>query len=249
MKVAVISDVHGNLTALHAVLSAISKETDKVVCLGDVAATGPQPHETIALLKELGYPCVMGNTDESLWKGTPDEFGRRGRPREEVHRLEALDRWARSRITGSDRKRLSTFRPTITVRAGGSSMLCYHGSPRSNTERILPTTPDDQLAGAFSKREAIVFAGGHTHTQMIRRWRNSMVVNPGSVGLPFEERADGTTRNPAWAEYAMVALGERAGLGVELRRVSYSLSELAHAVKGSGMPDPEWWLADWVESN
>jgi len=246
IKVAVISDVHGNLTALQAALSAINREADKVVCLGDVAATGPQPHETIALLKELGCPCVMGNTDETLWKGTPDHFGSGGRPREEILRLKALDEWTRSRITNSDRKTLSTFKPTVTVKVGDAAMLCYHGSPRSNTERILSTTTDDNLAAVFSTSRATIFAGGHTHTQMVRRWRDSVIINPGSVGLPFEQTSDGTMRNPAWAEYATVSVGPSTGLGVELRRVRYSLSKLSRVVRKSGMPDPEWWLADWV---
>jgi hypothetical protein len=81
---------------------------------------------------------------------------------------------------------------------------------------------------------------------MVRRWRNSVVINPGSVGLPFEIDGDGTVRNPAWAEYAVLSVGPRSQFGVELRRVRYSLSKLADAVRRSGMPDPEWWLADWV---
>jgi len=244
LKVAIISDVHGNLTALETVLPAIRKEADRVVCLGDVAATGPQPHETIALLKELDLPCVLGNTDESLWKGAPDEFNRKGMSTDEVRRMKALDEWTRFQITNTDREGLSTFKPTITVRAADLAILCYHGSPRSNTEGILPTTSDDELARVFSKREANIFAGGHTHRQMVRRWRNSIVVNPGSVGLPFEQYGDGTTKNPAWAEYVMLTLGERE-LNVELRRVRYDLSKLTDAVRKSRMPDPEWWLADW----
>ena len=244
MKVAVISDIHGNLTALQAVLPAINKEADRVVCLGDIASTGPQPHETIALLKQLEYPCIMGNTDESLLKGPPEDYGRMGMPADDVRRMKVLDRWTRSRITESDRKHLSTLKPTVSLKAGGSSMFCYHGSPRSNTEGVLPTTPDDELSTIFSDREATIFAGGHTHSQMARRWMSSLIINPGSVGLPFQRDAKGKIRNPAWAEYALVSF-ERRELKVELRRVSYSLSRLALAVRNSGMPDPDWWLADW----
>jgi putative phosphoesterase len=248
LKVAVISDIHGNITALQAVLPTIRREADRVVCLGDVAAVGPQPHEAITLLKRLNYPCVMGNSDESILKRIPEDYRHRGAPADELRRLEALDTWTRSRISDSDRKQLSTFKPSITIKVGNSSLLCYHGSPRSNTERVLPTTPDEELSRIFSDHEAIIFAGGHTHSQMIRRWRNSIIINPGSIGLPFESDAEGRTRNPAWAEYAIVTFGKR-GLDVELRRVRYSLSKLARAVKKSGMPDPEWWLADWVENH
>jgi putative phosphoesterase len=245
LKIAVISDIHGNLTALQAILPAISKEVDKVVCLGDIASVGPQPHETIALLKRLNYPCVMGNTDESLWKETPEDFRRMGIPEAEARRMEALDGWTRSRITASDRKYLSTMKPTIALKAGGSSMLCYHGSPLSNTEGLLPATPDEELSRILSNRKATIFAGGHTHSQMAKRWRSSLIINPGSVGLPFQRDEEGRIRNPTWAEFAVVNFGHRE-LKVELCRVRYNPSKLALVVKESGMPDPDWWLADWI---
>jgi putative phosphoesterase len=245
LRVAVISDIHGNLTALRAVLPAVKDEADKVVCLGDVAATGPQPHETINLLRDLGYPCVMGNTDESILRNEPDDFGSMKAPEVELRRMQALDRWTRSQITSSDRKFLSTFKPTVTLRRRTFSLLCYHGSPRSNTEGILPTTPKEDLSEAFAGHTATIFAGGHTHAQMVRRWRNATIINPGSVGLPFESDAAGRTRNPAWAEYAIVTF-EGHELKLELRRVRYNLSTLTRAVRSSGMPDPDWWLADWI---
>jgi len=63
MRIAIIADIHGNLTALEAVLADLEDTgADRVVCLGDVAATGPQPHETVARLRALGCPVVMGNT-------------------------------------------------------------------------------------------------------------------------------------------------------------------------------------------
>ncbi len=62
MRVAIISDVHGNFTALETILPDI-KEADRIVCLGDVAASGPQPHETITFLRKAKWPCVMGNAD------------------------------------------------------------------------------------------------------------------------------------------------------------------------------------------
>ena len=70
-------------------------------------------------------------------------------------------------------------------------------------------------------------------------------MNPGSVGLPFESGSTGKLHNPAWAEYAMVTR-EGGDLKVELRRTKYSLSDLSEAVRNCGMPDPDWWLADWV---
>ncbi len=243
MKIGIISDIHGNLTAFQAVLPALA-DADNVVCLGDVAATGPQPHETIALLKRLGWPCVMGNADESLLKRARENFGQMSGSEEDIRKMRALDRWTRSQITDSDKKHLSTFRPTIEIEVGESVLSCYHGSPRRNRETIFPTTPDEDLVRIFSHRKASIFAGGHTHSQMSLHWRNSLIINPGSVGLPFEKDPSGRARNPAWAEYAVVTL-DGGELKVELGRVRYSLSKLSAIVRKSGMQDPDWWLADW----
>jgi putative phosphoesterase len=245
LRLAIISDVHGNLLALEATVSSIKDdEVDRTICLGDVAAVGPQPSETISLLNKLGWPCVMGNADESLAKSVKEDYARMKASRDEKERMRALDRWTRTQLSNSDRRFLSTFKPTITLRDGKNSVLCYHGSPRSNTEGILATTDEEQLAKVIGGRKAAVFAGGHTHAQMVRRFGPSMIINPGSVGLPFERGLMGKARNPTWAEYAIVTTQER-DLKVELRRVKYSLADLTEAVRRSGMPDPDWWLSDW----
>jgi len=243
LRIAVISDIHGNLTALEAILPAI-KQVDRVVCLGDVAAVGPQPRETIAFLRRMKWPCVMGNSDESLANSVLEDNKELGAPQEEERRLTALDRWTSAQLDRSDRDFLSRLKPTITIEDGRNSLLCYHGSPRSNTEGIPSTMPDNQVAEILGKRSAAVFAGGHTHAQMVRQLGSSLIMNPGSVGLPFEKNSTGKSANPTWAEYSIVTFNGQ-NLGVELRRAGYEKAVLENAVRGSGMPNPDWWLADW----
>ena len=122
--------------------------------------------------------------------------------------------------------------------------MFYHGSPRSNLERIYPTMPDDELRGCFVGQKAGLFAGGHTHAQMLRRLDGAVVINPGSVGLPFERTSSGRILHPARAEYAMVSSVDGV-LDVELLSVSYPLLDLEKAVLKSGLPDPEQWLSTW----
>jgi putative phosphoesterase len=244
LRLAIISDIHGNLVALESVLPKI-KDADRVICLGDVAATGPLPRETIALIRKARWPCVMGNTDERLASSTPEDFKRSGMPENERLRLVALDEWTMTKVSSSDRRFLAGFKPTIELHDGRNSILCYHGSPRSNTEQILSTTPDSDLAKILTAKGVDVFAGGHTHAQMIRKFGNSIIINPGSIGLPFVFNEAGRAWNPTWAEYAMVTL-TRDDMKVELRRSRYSLAALKTAVHSSGMPDPDWWLNDWV---
>ncbi len=239
-----MSDIHGNLVALKTVVTALRKQrVDRVVCLGDVAATGPQPRQTISLLKELSWPCVLGNTDESLAGPEPADYAGMAVTEDDRRRMQALDRWTREQLRDSDKRFLSAFKPTMTVGKGRSSILCYHGSPRSNKEGIPPTTEDSKLREIFGLRDAAFYAGGHTHTPMVRRFGGSFVINPGSVGLPVRRGPSGEAKNPAWAEYAILSTGVE--MGVELLRKEYSLRSLAKSVEESGMPEPSWWLADW----
>jgi len=245
LKIAIISDIHGNLVALESILSE-AKEADKIVCLGDVAATGPQPRETIDFLRKTKWPCVMGNTDEKLAKSMPEDFKRPRMPEDERLRMVALDTWTTGQLDAPAIKFLSDFKPTIEIEAENNSIICYHGSPRSNREQILPTTDEKELTKIFGAMQASIYAGGHTHTQMVRKLGRSIIINPGSVGLPYLTDESGRARNPVWAEYAMVT-STTDDLRIELRRSKYSLAALKDTVRKSGMPDPDWWLRDWIQ--
>ncbi len=240
MRIAIIADIHGNLTSLDAVLSDLAGAgVDQVVCLGDVAATGPQPHETTERLRALGCAVVMGNADAALlrpvWLSPTDE---------ESRRFAEIDGWCAAQLTPEDRAYLRTFQPTLTVSLGAEdTLLCVHGSPRSNTEGIVATTPEVTLTQMMGGVSARVMASGHTHVPYARRYRQVTLFNPGSVGLPYEMEQKGV-RNPPWAEYAL--LDWRAGaLGIELRRVPINTLSVQQAALRSGMPHGAWWASGW----
>lgn len=236
MRVAIISDIHASLVALEAVLADISREEpDKVVCLGDVAVSGPQPQEVIARLRALDYPTVMGNGDDWLLDPPPPEPQGEG-----ARRYGEIDAWCLSRLTPADLNYVSTFQPTLELALGGDQrLLCFHGSPRSNTDIILSTTPPDELDRLLSGFSATIMAGGHTHIQMIRRHGAVLLLNPGSVGLPYQRRQSSEgVRIAPWAEYAIV--GYRDGhLSVDLRRVLVDTAAVTNAMHTSGMPHAE----------
>jgi predicted phosphodiesterase len=244
VRTAIISDIHGNLVALEAVIADLrAAGIERVVCLGDVAATGPQPHQVIQRLRVLNCPTVMGNTDEWLLNPQPDSDAVA-----EAQCFEDIDRWCIQQLQPPDLDFLRTFRPTIEVGLGeGYNLIAYHGSPRSNTEQIFPTLPDAELKTALAGSHATVLAGGHIHMQMIRRFEDMLVINPGSVGLPYEQVGDGV-RNPPWAEYAVINT-EVNHLHVELRRAYYDVIPTLAAAKNSGMPHAELWVKDWDISN
>jgi len=247
MPLAVISDIHGNLVALDAVLSALAaRGIERVICLGDVAATGPQPREVIARLRELNCPIVMGNTDDWLLHPTVEE------PEEhddsDRRRLQEIDLWCAERLTAEDRAYLASFQPTVSVDLEDETqLLAYHGSPRSYDEQILPTLSSDDLDAALDGREADLYIGGHTHMQMFRRHRRSLVLNPGSVGLAIDSAPpfEGPARNPPWAEYATIDVGGQGELTVELHRMPFDVDTLRRVIFASEMPHAEWLAREW----
>ena len=232
MRVALIADIHGNLVSLEAVLADIDRRgADAVVCLGDVAATGPQPVAAVERVAAIGCPVVMGNTDEWLIQPRDEAI-----EDDDTRRIVEIDLWAHEQLTAGQRDLLRGYQPLVTL----DGLLAYHGSPRSNTEVLLPTTPDAELTAMLSGHREPVLAGGHTHLPMLRRHHGSLVINPGSVGMPFEQ-VDGGFRNPPWAEYAIVDDGQ-----VEFRRVPVDVGVVTAAALASGMPNASWWVKDWA---
>lgn len=242
MSLALISDIHGNLFALEAALAAISKQAvSDIICLGDVAAFGPQPRQVLARLQELNCPIVMGNTDE--WLLDPQPHPVRD---EDSEKVTAVELWAAHQLTPADKSFIQTFQPTISHQLTATiNLLCFHGSPRSNTEIIKATTAETDLAPAFNGHAATILAGGHTHTQMLRRYNQSYLINPGSIGLPWESKNGSTNiRNPSWAEYALVQV-QGSQPSITFHRVQYDTSPLIKVARQCGMPHADWWTQDW----
>ncbi len=246
MRIAVIADIHANLIALDAVLAEISvQEIDTSVCLGDVAGLGAHPREVLDRLRALACPVVMGNADEFLLDPSLLDPARHPKADQRTRRMHEMERWAAEQITPAHRTYIRTFKPTVEVPLGeDASILCYHGSPRSNWDDIRASTSDTEMVSLLGYRRTLVMAGGHTHEQFVRRLDQSIVINPGSVGLPYETLAGGDYRNPPWSEYAVVtADGDR--LAVELRRVPVDQAAIREALVASGIPHAQWWAADW----
>jgi predicted phosphodiesterase len=243
MKTVVISDIHGNLTAFDAVLRNLEEESyDKLVFLGDAAATGPEPHEVIARLRSKNPICIMGNTDEWLLNPILRE-----NPDAEVKVVEDIDFWCAKQLTDSDRDFLRSFKPMTRVGIGGDAMLlAYHGSPKSNREGIPPVGTPEELESVLLGERATVMAGGHLHVQMFRRHQDSILINPGSVGLPIERNpSTGRVRIPPWSEHAVISF-EGGRLDISMRRVPLSQDDVTKSIAGSSMPHKEEFLQRWT---
>ena len=239
MRLAIISDIHGNLHSLELVLTDLEQaNVDQVVCLGDVASLGPQPREVIARLRELKIPTIMGNHDNYLLN---PELTESHHPW-----LRELELWCWRLLSEDDLDFLSSFQPQISFPLDqNTSITCFHGSLRSNEEFLFPDTPSETLDEIFTGQDMKLFASGHTHVQMLRQHKGLTLLNPGSVGMPFEyptPRPD--MRAFLRAEYAIVDMTD-GRLTFDLRRIPIDLEQLAKATLSSGMPDGERWLKAW----
>jgi putative phosphoesterase len=238
VRVALIADLHGNLAALDAVLAELERDRfDELVCLGDVAV-GPQAAAIVERVAELGCKVVLGNWDAWFLDGIPMLDGEVGR------RLTEMAVWWSQQLSEDHRERLRAFRQAHRLElGGGNSLLCFHGSPRSYDDLILAETTDAELEAMLAGSTESVLAGGHTHLPLVRRHRGALVVNPGSVGLPFRQEP-GVVRVARWAEYALVDADDDA-LTVELRRTRYDVDAYLELARASGVPHSEWWVGCW----
>jgi predicted phosphodiesterase len=238
MRVALISDLHGNAVAFRAALADVERhDVDLIVSLGDVAQGGPQPKECVDLLRELGCPCVYGNSDDFL---LTLDFGADPVDDEDQKRRQLeTAAWSREQLGAEGLEFLAGFQPT--VQAG--RVLCCHATPSSNEDVILPDTDRAELAKVLEATDAEAVAAGHVHLQWLRRVGAKLWFCVGSVGLVYEDKQppDPVPFQP-WSEYAIVD----DGLAVTFRRIPFDVEELIDAARSSDFPYVDRWASMWL---
>jgi predicted phosphodiesterase len=235
MRIAAISDVHGNLLALEAVLTDIAAQSaDVVVNLGDLLSGVVQPRETADRLMQLALPTVAGNHERQLLTYAPERMG-------------VSDRLAHESIDDRHRAWLAGLPRTLEV---GDGVLAFHGSPTDDLVYLLETV-DPSGARPATEAEVVERLGaaahvplllcGHTHLQRsMRLATGAFVVNPGSVGWPaydddhpYPHVMEAGTPH---ARYAVV--DDRSGRWeVAFRSVGYDWDAAARIADGNGRPD------------
>jgi putative phosphoesterase len=233
MQLAVISDIHGNCFALELVLDDIRRQgIEQIVCLGDAVQGGAQPAQTVACLRALNCPIVMGNAD--AWLLTGQETS----PAEKVSEQQlAVRDWSLAQLSADDVSFIRQFAPTIELLPGANQkLLCFHGSPRSFDDIILPDTTDEVVYQLLDGWDATLWTGGHTHTQQLRRVDQGWYFNPGSVSLAYNwGRSRQQIQVDPRADYAIVSTTGDA-FGITFRHVPFDVDRLAQIIRTSGRP-------------
>jgi len=217
---AVFSDVHGNLSALEAILADIERRgVARTFCLGDLVGYGPSPNEVALLVRDRAIPCLMGNYDQGIGFETGD-CGCVYKTDEQRAEGAVSLVWTQAAVSVEVKAYLRTLEDHFVLRAPAGDMLAVHGSPRRINEYLF----EDRPASAMERmaREypypAILF--GHTHVPYARRVGETTLVNVGSAGRP----KDGDWR-VCYALLDPARLGEGEAL-VELVRVPYDYERL-----------------------
>jgi putative phosphoesterase len=227
MKTAILSDVHGNLTALEAVASAIDAEApDAVVVGGDLVGNGGRLADVIDLIRSRGWPCIAGNTDEMLWQ--PERIDAlAGRMPHMARLFEVLRGDIALAIRSIGPNRLQWLRD-LPTQWTGERIAVVHASPNDKWRSPASgSAPDSEFVETYGSlgRPLVVF--GHLHVPFVRRLDSMTVANSGSVGMPY----DGDTR----AAYLVIDDDE-----IAIRRVAYDIDAEVASRVASGYANAQW---------
>src|SRR5437867_24740 len=220
MRIALLSDVHGNLAGLRAVAAALAREgpLDHVVVAGDHLLGGPRPRETWQALVASGWTLLRGNEDERLVAERAEDVPNPGDPRYR-RALIAGHAWARAALDPATLRALAALPPSYRLATPAGDLLVVHATPHSAHGLAgAPATPLAELAAMYAGTGAAAIAFGHYHQSFVRPTPFGLLVNVASVGLPRD-------RQPLAAYTILTPTAE--GWVVEQRHVPYDAAEEA----------------------
>lgn len=227
MRVAVLSDIHGNLTAFEAVLAELQRlAPDVVLHGGDLADTGSSPVEVVDRIRELGWQGVMGNTDQMLVDPESLETfaSQSAAPAALWNTVREIAQETRSRL---GEQRLAWLRTLPLIQYSAGIIALVHASPQSYWRAPPEDASEAMLEEVYGVLDQPVVAFGHTHRPFVRGIGQRRLANSGSVGLPY----DGDPR----ASFLLFEDGVPS-----IRRVAYDMERELRALAASGMPGAAW---------
>jgi putative phosphoesterase len=232
-RIALFSDVHGNLPALDAVLRDIERSgLDGVYCLGDLVGYGPDPAGAVDRVRGLGIPTIRGNYDDGVGKRL-GQCGCYYATDQAKSDGAASYRFTDAALDDADHDWLAGLPDSIRFRDGDARVLLAHGSPRKINEYLLLDRSDEQLERLALQAEADVVCIGHIHIPYHRSIETTAgtvhYISDGSVGKP----KDGDWR-ACWTELALDGAG---GAQATFHRVEYDIDSVSQAMREAGLPE------------
>jgi putative phosphoesterase len=184
MRIGIISDIHGNLPALEAVLQDIKgRRLDAVYCLGDLVGYAPFPNEVTERIRAEGIPTIVGNYDDGVGFDR-DECGCAYRDPIERQLGDQSFAWTQAHATAENKAFLRTLVKEIRFEADGKRLLLVHGSPRKINEYLFEDRPVSSFQRLAASSDADIIVFGHTHRPYTKLVDGVLFVNAGSVGKP-----------------------------------------------------------------
>jgi len=235
MRIAIISDIHGNQLALEAVLEDFASQpaVDQLVIAGDLCLNGPCPRQVIETVESLHCPVLQGNVDMEVVTQAPEKG--------EKKRNTAA--WTREQIGQAGIDYLASLPLAHRIsNSHGSDLLIVHANPLNLEDAIFPNASDSTLehllGGLDDNIGAMAF--GHLHIAYTRRWRHLFLVDVGSCGLPRDE-------DPRAAYGILSSQGN--GWEAEIRRVPYDVQAVVKQIKTCGMPNVDKRIKTLLEAS
>lgn len=233
MRIAIVSDFHGNRTAFEAVLADLQQTSpDLILHGGDLADGGASPVEIVDRIRDLGWPGVVGNTDEMLFR--PESLQEFARESPQLQPLFAvIEEMAAATRAALGEERLAWLRDLPRIQIHGP-MALVHASPESLWRAPAPEASDAELASVYSPLGRPIAIYAHIHRSYIRNVSGMIVANTGSVSLSYDGNRSA----------AYLLLDESQPV---IRRVEYDVDSEIAALSNCGLPHTDW-IAKILES-
>jgi putative phosphoesterase len=219
MRVAIFSDIHGNIRGLDACLADLEAQggADVLVGAGDFCMDGPRPREVLERLSEIGAQCVRGNTDRYI---------------SDTHIYDDEEAeplfWQREQLGDSWLQWMRELPFSLSLGGSQNALLVVHANPKQDDVHIWPDAPDAFLETIVEGVAEKTIAFGHLHLPYVRMWRDRLFVCVASAGLP----KDGDAR----ANYAILTQRD-GGWEAKLRRVDFDVDKVVRDIEKSGIPE------------
>ncbi len=215
MLAGLIADVHSNVVALKAVLSALDEMgVKKILHAGDIIGYNPYPNETIELFRKNNIISVLGNHERGLISGDTSDFN--------PYAQTALE-WTKDNLSPENLNYISSLKNRESISIDRKRIVLIHGSPRDVDEYVYPENVTPHFLSVVNGDLLVL---GHTHIQFKKVFSTGIILNPGSVGQPRDE-------DPA----AAFAVLDTVSGEVRLRRAGYDIEKVIEDMRAAHLPE------------